>query len=94
VEDKPKKSSSRRAAPKRKSKETDVPDTKPEAKNSKPRREKSDRSDKRGRKKSNDKRSESKRSGKSKGRDRNGLKENTVEGFGESMPAFFGSSLK
>jgi len=92
--DKPKKSSSRRAAPKRKSKETDVPDTKPEAKNSKPRREKSDRSDKRGRKKSNDKRSESKRSGKSKGRDRNGLKENTVEGFGESMPAFFGSSLK
>jgi len=94
VEDKPKKSSSRRAAPKRKSKETDVPDTKTEAKNSKPRHEKSDLSDKRGRKKSNDKRSESKRSGKSKGRDRNGLKENTVEGFGESMPAFFGSSLK
>ena len=31
---------------------------------------------------------------KSKNRDRNGLRENTAAGFGDSMPAFFGSSLK
>ena len=31
---------------------------------------------------------------KSKNRDRNGLKENTAAGFGDSMPAFFGSGLK
>ena len=106
TEDKPKRSSSRRAAPKRAPKEDDVQEANTEAKESKPRREKSDkretkRSDnKRSENKRSDntrsdsKRSENKRSGKGKGRDRNGLKENTVEGFGESMPAFFGSSLK
>ena len=91
VEDKPKRSSSRRAAPKRAPKEGDLEETKTESKASKPRREKSDNRDK---KRSDNKRSENKRSGKGKGRDRNGLKVNTVEGFGESMPAFFGSSLK
>ena len=101
TEDKPKRSSSRRAAPKRAPKEGDVKETKTDAKESKPRREKSNnheakrpdnkRSDN---KRSDNKRSDNKRSGKGKGRDRNGLKENTVEGFGESMPAFFGSSLK
>jgi len=90
VEDKPKKSSSRRTAPKRKSKDDDIQDFKTVARESKPRRE---RSEKRDRKRSENQRSEKKR-GKGKGRDRNGLKENTVEGFGESMPAFFGSSLK
>ena len=95
-----KESKSRRAAPKRKSKELDVQDTKPEAKESKPRRERNERNNKRenNRSNSNDTRSNNNRSdnkrGKGKGRDRNGLKENTVEGFGESMPAFFGSSLK
>ena len=95
-----KESKSRRAAPKRKSKESDVQDTKPEAKESKPRRERNERNNKRenNRSNSNDTRSNNNRSdnkrGKGKGRDRNGLKENTVEGFGESMPAFFGSSLK
>jgi len=109
-DDKPKKSSSRRAAPKRKPKDGDVQEPKTEtkktnAKESKPRRDTSDNRDKRrsdkkrpDNKKSNNKRSENKRSdnnrGKGKGRDRNGLKENTVEGFGESMPAFFSSSLK
>ena len=100
VEDKPKKSSSRRAAPKRKPKEGEVQDNKTEAKDSKPRREKSDNRD---RERSENKRQENKRQdnkrsdnkrGKGKGRDRNGLKENTTEGFGDSMPAFFGSSLK
>jgi len=90
VEDKPKKSSSRRTAPKRKSKDDDIQDSKTVARESKPRRE---RSEKRDRKRSENQRSDNKRS-KGKGRDRNGLKENTVEGFGESMPAFFGSSLK
>ena len=95
-----KESKSRRAAPKRKSKESDVRDTKPEAKESKPRRERNERNNTRenNRSNSNDTRSNNNRSdnkrGKGKGRDRNGLKENTVEGFGESMPAFFGSSLK
>jgi len=95
TEDKPKKSSSRRAAPKRKAKEDDVQDTKTEAKESKPRREKTDKRDRKRpeNKKPENKRSDNKR-GKGKGRDRNGLKENTVEGFGEAMPAFFGSSLK
>jgi len=95
VEEKPKKSSSRRAAPKRKPKEDDVQDKKTEAKESKPRREKSDKREKKRpeSKQSENKRLDNKR-GKGKGRDRNGLKENTVEGFGESMPAFFGSSLK
>jgi len=109
-DDKPKKSSSRRAAPKRKPKDGDVQEPKTEtkktnAKESKPRHDTSDNRDKRrsdkkrpDNKKSNNKRSENKRSdnnrGKGKGRDRNGLKENTVEGFGESMPAFFSSSLK
>ena len=83
-----KKSTSRRAAPKRKAKEDDVQDTKPKTKTS----------DKRDKKPSEKKRTEKKSSdnkrGKGKGRDRNALKENTVEGFGESMPAFFGSSLK
>ena len=83
-----KKSTSRRAAPKRKAKEDDVQDTKPKTK----------KSDKRDKKPSEKKRTEKKSSdnkrGKGKDRDRNGLKENTVEGFGESMPAFFGSSLK
>ena len=78
-----------------------------EPKESKPRRERASRSDNRNNrndeKRSNNKRSENKRSdnkrsdnkrGKGKGRDRNGLKENTVEGFGETMPAFFGSTLK
>ena len=88
--DKPKKSSSRRAAPTCKSKEADAVESKTKAKESKPRREKVD---KRAKKTSENKRSDNKR-GKGKGRDRNGLKENTVEGFGESMPAFFGSSLK
>jgi superfamily II DNA/RNA helicase len=91
-EDKPKKSSSRRAAPKRKHKEDDIQDNKTESKPSKTRRDTSEK--KTSSKKSSDKkRSENKR-GKGKGRDRNGLKENTVEGFGDSMPAFFGSSLK
>lgn len=101
TEDKPKRSSSRRAAPKRKSTETDVEEKKTNNKQSKSKREKSDNRDKkrpdnkRLENNRNDKnRSENKRSGKGKGRDRNGLKENTVEGFGESMPAFFGSSLK
>ena len=40
------------------------------------------------------KRSDNKKSGKGRGRDRNGLKENNVEGFGDSMPAFFSSTLK
>ena len=105
VENKPKKSSSRRAAPKRKPKEGEVQDNKTEAKDSKPRREKSDnrnreRSEKKRpenkrqeNKRQDNKRSDNKR-GKGKGRDRNGLKENTTEGFGDSMPAFFGSSLK
>ena len=109
-EDKPKRASSRRAAPKRKSKETDTVDAQTEAKTSKPRREKTDRNDNRDKKRSNSndkrvdnkrpdsKRSENKRSddnrSKGTGRNRNGLKENTVEGFGESMPAFFGASLK
>ena len=109
-EDKPKRASSRRAAPKRKSNETDTVDAQTEAKTSKPRREKTDRNDNRDKKRSNSndkrvdnkrpdsKRSENKRSddnrSKGKGRNRNGLKENTVEGFGESMPAFFGASLK
>ena len=105
IEDKPKKSSSRRAAPKRKPKEGEVQDNKTEAKDSKPRREKSDsrdrqRSEKKRpdnkrpeNKRQDNKRSDNKR-GKGKGRDRNGLKENTTEGFGDSMPAFFGSSLK
>ena len=105
VEDKPKKSSSRRAAPKRKPKEGEVQDNKTEAKDSKPRREKSDNRDRERseKKRSENKRQENKRQdnkrsdnkrGKGKGRDRNGLKENTTEGFGDSMPAFFGSSLK
>ena len=104
AEEKPKKASSRRAAPKRKPKESDVQETKPEAKESKPRRERAPRSDNRNQnqnknkrpenKKSENNRSDNKRSGKGKGRDRNGLKENTVEGFGDSMPAFFDSSLK
>ena len=109
-ENKPKRASSRRAAPKRKSKETDTVDAQTEAKTSKHRREKTDRNDNRDKKRSNSndkrvdnkrpdsKRSENKRSddnrSKGKGRNRNGLKENTVEGFGESMPAFFGASLK
>ena len=90
AKDKPKKSSSRRAAPKRKAKEEDVQKSKAPAKESKSQRKKSDKGDK---KQPEKKRSENKR-GKGKGRDRNGLKENTVEGFGDSMPAFFGSSLK
>ena len=105
VEDKPKKSSSRRAAPKRKPKEGEVQDNKTEAKDSKPRREKSDNRDRERseKKRPENKRQENKRQdnkrtdnkrGKGKGRDRNGLKENTTEGFGDSMPAFFGSSLK
>ena len=100
VEDKPKKSSSRRAAPKRKPKEGEVQDNKTEAKDSKPRREKSDNRDRERseKKRPENKRQDNKRSdnkrGKGKGRDRNGLKENTTEGFGDSMPAFFGSSLK
>ena len=94
VEEKPRKASSRRAAPKRKPKDSDVQDTKPEAKESKPRREKAPRSDNRKNKQNENKRSDNKRSGKNKGRDRNGLKENTVEGFGDTMPAFFDSSLK
>ena len=89
-EDKPKKSSSRRAAPKRKAKTDEVQENTPKAKEAKPRRSKSEKQDKT---RSDNKRSDNKR-GKGKGRDRNGLKENTVEGFGESMPAFFGSSLK
>ena len=95
-----KESKSRRAAPKRKSKESEGPDKKPEAKESKPHRDRNERNNKRenNRSNSNDTRSNNNRSdnkrGKGKGRDRNGLKENTVEGFGESMPAFFGSSLK
>ena len=105
VEDKLKKSSSRRAAPKRKPKEGEVQDNKTEAKDSKPRREKSDNRDRersekkrpenkrQENKRQDNKRSDNKR-GKGKGRDRNGLKENTTEGFGDSMPAFFGSSLK
>lgn len=107
TEDKPKRSASRRAAPKRKPKEGETQEVQTEAKESKPRREKKPRSDKRendkrdnkssdakraNHKQSENKRSNNKRSG--KGRDRNGLKENTVEGFGETMPAFFGSSLK
>ena len=100
VEDKPKKSSSRRAAPKRKPKEGEGQDNKTEAKDSKPRREKSDSRDRQRseKKRSENKRQDNKRSdnkrSKGKGRDRNGLKENTTEGFGDSMPAFFGSSLK
>ena len=100
VEDKPKKSSSRRAAPKRKPKEGEVQDNKTEAKDSKPRHEKSDNRDRERseKKRPENKRQDNKRSdnkrGKGKGRDRNGLKENTTEGFGDSMPAFFGSSLK
>ena len=100
VEDKPKKSSSRRAAPKRKPKKGEVQDNKTEAKDSKPRREKSDNRDRERseKKRPENKRQDNKRSdnkrGKGKGRDRNGLKENTTEGFGDSMPAFFGSSLK
>ena len=105
VEDKPKKSSSRRAAPKRKPKEGEGQDNKTEAKDSKPRREKSKSRDRQSsekkrsdnkrpaNKRQDNKRSDNKRS-KGKGRDRNGLKENTTEGFGGSMPAFFGSSLK
>ena len=100
VEDKPKKSSSRRAAPKRKPKEGEGQDNKTEAKDSKPRREKSKSRDRQSseKKRSENKRQDNKRSdnkrSKGKGRDRNGLKENTTEGFGDSMPAFFGSSLK
>ena len=99
AEDKPKKSSSRREVPKRKSKEGDAQDNKPETKESKARREKAPRSEKHDKKRNDEKRSENKRSnnkrsGNNKGRDRNGLKENTVEGFGDTMPAFFGSSLK
>ena len=100
VEDKPKKSSSRRAAPKRKPKEGEGQDNKTEAKDSKPRREKSQSRDRQSseKKRSENKRQDNKRSdnkrSKGKGRDRNGLKENTTEGFGDSMPAFFGSSLK
>ena len=105
VENKPKKSSSRRAAPKRKPKEGEVQDNKTEAKDSKPRREKLDNRDRersekkrpenkrQENKRQDNKRSDNKR-GKGKGRDRNGLKKNTTEGFGDSMPAFFGSSLK
>ena len=89
-EDKSKKSSSRRAAPKRKAKEDEVQENAPKAKEAKPHRGKSEKQDKT---RSDSKRPDNKR-GKGKGRDRNGLKENTVEGFGESMPAFFGSSLK
>ena len=112
TEDKPKKSSSRRAAPKRKRNEDDVQDNKTDvkAKKSRPQRETSEKQDKKrpenkrtennrpDNKRSDNKRPDNKRSdnkrGKGKGRDRNGLKENTVEGFGETMPAFFGSSLK
>lgn len=90
AKEKSRKSSSRRAAPKHKADESKAPEAKPTAKKSNTRREKSENRD--------DKRSENKRSDKkqsrAKGRDRNGLKENTVEGFGDSMPAFFGSSLK
>ena len=107
TEDKPKKSSSRRAAPKRKRNEDDVQDNKTDvkAKKSRPQRETSEKQDKKrpenkrtennraDNKRADNKRSDNKR-GKGKGRDRNGLKENTVEGFGETMPAFFGSSLK
>lgn len=109
VEEKPKKASSRRAAPKRKPKESEASDTKPEAKESKPRRERAPRSENRDNKRNDEKRSDNKRSenkrsdnkqagnkrsGNNKGRDRNGLKENKEAGFGDSMPAFFGSSLK
>lgn len=121
VEDKPKRASSRRAAPKRKPKESDAQDTKAEVtesrraapkrkspgtsrqdnmadtSESKPRREKTPRAENKNRheSRSNNKRSDNKRSGQNKkGRDRNGLKENKVEGFGDTMPAFFGSSLK
>jgi len=96
-ENKPKKSPSRRAAPKRKSKDEDsqVKDSKTETKDSKPHRENSDNQDK---KRSENKRPDNKQSnnkrGKGKGCGHNSLKENTVEGFGDSMPAFFGSSLK
>ncbi|MEP3891997.1 MAG: DEAD/DEAH box helicase [Hellea sp.] len=107
-------SKSRRAAPKRAPKEASASDSANETTESKPRREKAPRSENRENKRSNEKRppkkrpennrsenkrsdknrSDNKRSGNNKGRDRNGLKENKVEGFGDTMPAFFGSSLK
>lgn len=106
-EEKPKKASSRRAAPKRKpnkkdkSKEAKSESKKSESqeaetKPSRPRKEKRTRSgNKRPETNSNEtKRSDSKKSNKDRGRDRNGLKENNVEGFGDSMPAFFSSTLK
>ncbi len=94
-----KKPSNRRAAPKRKAapeakaakaekpiktekpKKADKPKAKEAKKPAKPQKETRQSKNK----------SDSK---KSKGRDRNGLKENTAAGFGDSMPAFFGSSLK
>lgn len=107
VEEKPKKASSRRAAPKRKlNKEDKSKEAKSESKKSesqeaetkpsRPRKEKRTRSgNKRPETNSNEtKRSDSKKSNKDRGRDRNGLKENNVEGFGDSMPAFFSSTLK
>lgn len=107
VEEKPKKASSRRAAPKRKpNKEDKSKEAKSESKKSesqeaetkpsRPRKEKRTRSEnKRPETNSNEtKRSDSKKSNKDRGRDRNGLKENNVEGFGDSMPAFFSSTLK
>lgn len=106
-EEKPKKASSRRAAPKRKpNKEDKSKEAKSESKKSesqeaetkpsRPRKEKRTRSgNKRPETNSNEtKRSDSKKSNKDRGRDRNGLKENNVEGFGDSMPAFFSSTLK
>ena len=106
-EEKLKKASSRRAAPKRKlNKEDKSKEAKSESKKSesqeaetkpsRPRKEKRTRSgNKRPETNSNEtKRSDSKKSNKDRGRDRNGLKENNVEGFGDSMPAFFSSTLK
>ncbi len=97
-------SKSRRSAPKREPKESTVQDSKPDTAESKPRRERAPRSDNRENKRNDEKRSDNKRSdsnrssnkrsGNNKGRDRNGLKENKEAGFGASMPAFFGSTLK
>jgi len=107
---KPRKTESRRAAPKRKSKpDDDAP--KPKDKKTSPRKDKSkDKGDKPKEKKARDKKPTKSKSDKprnesrnknqkhsdkgGKRRGRNELSENTTEGFGSSMPAFFKSNLK
>ena len=105
VEDtpKPKKAQSRRAAPKRKSSADETPETKKTSKKKAPEKKTSE-------KKADNKKPQDKKSSKSKNqpkdknkkqsekgkkrRNRNELDKNTEEGFGNTMPAFFKSSLK